>query len=85
MVLPTLQHQLNKEDRQVLARVYNLHDYAEDKSRKERQSAVIQLAVVIASRWEPPLSDHSEMKAWEPRGPSTLFTSDRVFGEDWKR
>ena len=33
MVLPALQHQLSKEDRQVLARMYNLHDYTEDKSR----------------------------------------------------
>ena len=89
VVLPTLKHLVSAEKRAILSRVYELTGYTEGNCNADRNEAQIRLAVKMSRRWEPqlqpnPVGEDGKPKAWMPRGPSWLFTSDLIFGDDWK-
>ena len=84
-LLPRFAHLLSKEQRAVLARVYNLTSYDEGWSAEAMNSAIITLAVKASRRWEPLLTDDPLKKwKWQTRGPRGLWTSDRIFPMEWK-
>ena len=82
-LLPRFAHLLSKEQRAVLARVYNLASYDEGWSAEAMNSAIITLVVKASRRWEPLLTDNP-LKKWQTRGPRGLWTSDRIFPMEWK-
>lgn len=84
VVMPTLLHQVSRENRALLADVYELKGYSEGQTLEAAKHAIMTLSIIMARRWEPRLNANPFKKAWEPTGPPSLFTSDRLFGIQWK-
>ena len=84
VVLPTLLHQASGEERALLAAVYEVKGYSEGQTFEAAKEAIMALPITIARRWEPRLNANPFEKAWEPTGPPSLSTSDRLWGIQWK-
>ena len=86
VILPILAHQISAQHRALLARVYEIKTYTEACSNEDKKANILELAVKMASRWEPPLISKwtDGMRRSLVLGPSFLFTSDRVFCMEWK-
>jgi len=57
---------------------------SEGKTLEAAKHAIMALSIIMARRWEPRLNANPFKKAWEPTGPPSLFTSDRLLGIQWK-